>query len=988
MGRNSRYTANLTALPHFLLEDGAMRLCIRHATVAMCVAVSLLSSCGRLAWAQAPSAAPSCSSLGLPATAPTNGASYVKCQSFGGANWCQSGAAPGWDVCPVINGQTSPAPDPVLSATAAKAVVISEVQAVNSGTITNSLGNSPSWVELFNPTSSAVNLQGYSLSTSSNQAFNFQFPSVSIPAGGYQLVYVTGKTTAAQAGSDVLTSLTLSKNGGSVVLLDGSGNIASAVYYPSLAISDQSYGIATETVAPVTGPAYSFLDKATPKAANSGPSTSLAASISGVTNSPDPRPQGGAAIPVTAFVLPNTAAVGTVQLTYLVNYGSPVTIPMTAAAGSYQYSATIPSSAVTAGSLVRWYVQAMGSGGTARQPETGKGKDAPQYFGTVVYDPSSASNLPVLEWYCPSTAAAISVNGTSGCSIYFLGRFYDNLSSKRRGVSSLGFPKPKLHLGLDDVDFVYQIGNPSVTTVKTNGLYYEPGEKSYMRETIAYQVLGQAGVPYSVDFHMVVRQNGQYYGLFTFVEDTDDQFLMRNGLSTDGPMVKALDGVYANLRWDIGVSSYPFYWTTLNHKGSATATYQLLSDFAVGVAGGGGISRADYIYDNVNLPEVIENMAVQTLLLNQDRCTKNYNMYYDKTGTQEWQMLPWDLEESLGISSGLGGQPAPDYCILECQQWNSPLYCDWNHTQDISNVSPWSQITAQFNLFNSGSSNSSTPSASTAGRRLLHKPDHLAQAAAMQAADGRLQSTAGRSLLQSVNSSYPDFEAADTTTSDLTKEGPTPTGPESTFNYLIDALLAVPDLRSMYLRRLRSIMDEYTNGKLAGLITTLYNNIKTEAEKDNAKWGINDITRGYTQLIQDQLPERKGQLYSTYGPGGAVPLIPEAQSGSPPLSVQTLDTSDGSGQYVQIFNGNSMAVDVSGYKLQGSTSLTLQPGTVIAAGQSLYLSPNVTAFRARGSSPTGKQGLQVQGSYSPSLSSGANVQLTDASGNVLDSKSG
>ncbi len=80
------------------------------------------------------------------------------------------------------------------------------------------------------------------------------------------------------------------------------------------------------------------------------------------------------------------------------------------------------------------------------------------------------------------------------------------------------------------------------------------------------------------------------------------------------------------------------------------------------------------------------------------------------------------------------------------------------------------------------------------------------------------------------------------------------------------------------------------------------------------------------QLIQDQLPERKGQLYSTYGPGGAIPLIPEAQSGSPPLSIQTLDTSDGSGQYIQIFNGNTVAVDVSGYKLQGSTSMTLQPG--------------------------------------------------------------
>ena len=42
--------------------------------------------------------------------------------------------------------------------------------------------------------------------------------------------------------------------------------------------------------------------------------------------------------------------------------------------------------------------QAMGTGATARQPETAKGNEAPQYFGTVVYDPTSASNLPVLEW--------------------------------------------------------------------------------------------------------------------------------------------------------------------------------------------------------------------------------------------------------------------------------------------------------------------------------------------------------------------------------------------------------------------------------------------------------------------------------------------------------------------------------------------------------------------------------------------------------------
>lgn len=31
---------------------------------------------------------------------------------------------------------------------------------------------------------------------------------------------------------------------------------------------------------------------------------------------------------------------------------------------------------------------------------------------------------------------------------------------------------------------------------------------------------------------MVVRQNGQYFGLFTFVEDTDDGYLMVGVLDT------------------------------------------------------------------------------------------------------------------------------------------------------------------------------------------------------------------------------------------------------------------------------------------------------------------------------------------------------------------------------------------------------------------------------------------------------------------------
>ena len=54
-----------------------------------------------------------------------------------------------------------------------------------------------------------------------------------------------------------------------------------------------------------------------------------------------------------------------------------------------------------------------------------------------------------------------------------------------------------------------------------------------------------------------------------------------------------------------------------------------------------------------------------------------------------------DVESGFGIDRGLGGQPAPDYCILACEQWNSPLYCDHNHPQDLAVRAPGSMRAIQ-----------------------------------------------------------------------------------------------------------------------------------------------------------------------------------------------------------------------------------------------------------------------------------------------------
>ena len=61
---------------------------------------------------------------------------------------------------------------------------------------------------------------------------------------------------------------------------------------------------------------------------------------------------------------------------------------------------------------------------------------------------------------------------------------------------------------------------------------------------------------------------------------------------------------------------------------------------------------------------------------------QNYFIYRDdKTG--EWTRFPFDVKGSFATDRGLGGQPSPDYCILACPQWNSPLYGDADHSQVI-----------------------------------------------------------------------------------------------------------------------------------------------------------------------------------------------------------------------------------------------------------------------------------------------------------------
>ena len=185
-----------------------------------------------------------------------------------------------------------------------------------------------------------------------------------------------------------------------------------------------------------------------------------------------------------------------------------------------------------------------------------------------------------------------------------------------------------------------------------------------MRETLAWETLRQMGVDYLPSYQTVVRLNGQYYGKFALGVEWSNDALEANGYAVDppSPFFKSESGEFSNLRWDIPADQVQYYYAQETNeigRGGDSALVQL----GIGIAGGAGLPRSNYLFEWINLPKTINYMASQALLLNQDRCTKNYLIYLDPS-SQQWAMLPWDIEGSFGIDRGLGGQPAPDYCIL------------------------------------------------------------------------------------------------------------------------------------------------------------------------------------------------------------------------------------------------------------------------------------------------------------------------------------
>ena len=632
-----------------------------------------------------------------------------------------------------------------------------------------------------------------------------------------------------------------------------------------------------------------FLDPS-PGYGNAAGIANLGPAIREVTEDPC-APDQNTDLVVTAEVSQTYEPVATVTLGYRIGFDAEVQIPMAddgvlpdVLPGDGVFSATIPAAAYSSGDMVRWYMTATDTGETAtREPMFLDSDDSPEYFGTIVTDPSINTQLSVFQYYVQNSSAAGTRTGTRA-SVYYLGEFYDNVFVRLRGANTTHGRKFEFN---DGHHFRFDRDIPRVDEINLN----ERGaDSTSLRQPLAWETYYNADVPASLSFLLHVRRNGSFLAVRIFVEQPDRDLLRRNDLDPDGALYKLYtDFTHGN----ISDEQTPRKKTRLDEDNS---DLQALAD-GINPA---GRNRFTYMFDNINIPAIIEYWAATVIIHDNDQTHKNYYGYRDTrdpannpNGTNEWMYLPWDKDLSLGITGIDNDMPG------DIRSPSHPFYGSSEH-QKI------------------------------------------------------------------------DYK----------------------WNGLIDALFDNLVTREMYLRRLRTLMDDLLQAP-----GTPTGDLKFEKRIDELKaaaqieLGSSGWNSDVDWIKTSYMVRRRQHLFVSHSinnPGYDQNAgIPDSQPANPTITIGSIEYNPASynqdEEYIELVNSNAYAVDITGWKLDDAVEHTFPPGTVIPSGGSMYVTPDAFSFRNRSVSPKGGEQLFVQGNYNGHLSSwGETISLLNVEDEVVD----
>lgn len=228
---------------------------------------------------------------------------------------------------------------------------------------------------------------------------------------------------------------------------------------------------------------------------------------------------------------------------------------------------------------------------------------------------------------------------------------FSRVGVRLKGNSSILHPGNKKSFKIDFNRFIEDQNYDGLMKLNFSNGFKDP---TLLREKIFFDVSRAAGVHAPRTNFANVYFNGSLLGLYTVVEQIDDQFLDWNIMDSNGNLFKA----GSNFRADQSEPTLVYYD---DHRSSYENAYALknneqennwtdLIEFIDFVNNSSLSVFEDELADRLELQNYLRSVALDNLFSNLDSYTfsaRNYYIYHNQT-TNKWEWIKWDGNEAFG----------------------------------------------------------------------------------------------------------------------------------------------------------------------------------------------------------------------------------------------------------------------------------------------------------------------------------------------------
>jgi hypothetical protein len=508
----------------------------------------------------------------------------------------------------------------------AQNILINEFMSANSNGLQDEDGEYNDWIEIYNSSSSSVNLFGYYLSDDSTDFFKWTFPDVNLASHNYLIIFASGKNRVSP-GENLHTNFKITSSGESIYLLDQSGSLIDSRSAVNLQ-TNISFGRK-----PDGATSWYYFEEPTPASANT------TNEYSEVAAPPQFSSQGGfysGGVSLTLTTLTVGAEIhyttdGSVPTASSDIFTSSININQTSVVRARAFKDGLIQSAVVTNTFLINERATLPVVSISTNPENLWDND----FGIYVFGDSAEADFPYFGanfWQDWEKLAHIELFETNNTTAFTL-----DAGIKIYGGWSRGYDQKSLAVNFRDVygasEINYQLF-PNINIDKFQEFILRNGgqdwEKTLMRDGMTLSLMEDTELDILAYRPAVLFINGEYWGIQNIREKINENYIAAHhpGIDPNNIDVLQLDG------WDPIAGDPNSYFEMIDYIETHNFTNQ---------------ANYDYIKTQMEIDNFVKYEVAEIYFANTDWPGSNIKYWQPRTPDGIWQWILSDTDFGFGL---------------------------------------------------------------------------------------------------------------------------------------------------------------------------------------------------------------------------------------------------------------------------------------------------------------------------------------------------